>query len=246
MAYYLSPPDGAPPSIAPTCARIKRGVGTADDHCDGSLEATTTGANTCVSVDRPSNPTVLPTKTLEDFHFAFLIRHPRYSIPSYFRCTTPPLDKVTGFYDFLPNEAGYAELKRLFDYLRSVGQVGPKSAGSDSHVANGIEIHSDQVNHNEPTGYDPSDRSYGSVDICMIDADDLLDHPALVISAFCKSVGLEYDESMLKWDSNEDQKHARDAFEKWKGFHEDAMNSHELKPRTHVSPLFEISFRSRR
>ncbi|KAG9900317.1 NAD(P)-binding protein, partial [Aureobasidium melanogenum] len=35
------------------------------------------------------------------------------------------------------------------------------------------------------------------------------------------------------WDNEEDHTQAKEAFEKWKGFHEDAINSTELKPRTH-------------
>ena len=240
MAYYLSPPDGTPPSIAPTCARIKRGVGTTDGHKNGNIEGTARDAKPCISMDEPENPTVLPTKTLEGFHFVFLIRHPRYSIPSYFRCTTPPLDKITGFYNFLPHEAGYAELRRLFDYLRSVDQIGPRVTGNSTYVAPGVEKHGHQADGNTNSEYKVSDRFQNNVDICVIDADDLLDHPANVVSAFCKSVGLEYRESMLKWDSEKDQQQAQEAFEKWSGFHEDAMNSHDLKPRTHVSPYVLI------
>jgi len=41
----------------------------------------------------------------------------------------------------------------------------------------------------------------------------------------------------LTWDSEEDHQRAKDAFEKWKGFHDDAINSTSLKPRSaaHVS-----------
>lgn len=66
----------------------------------------------------------------------------------------------------------------------------------------------------------------------MVDADDLLDHPAEVIERYCKEIGIEYTPKMLKWgDSEECQKRAEGAFEKWKGFHEDALGSTELKPR---------------
>ena len=43
---------------------------------------------------------------------------------------------------------------------------------------------------------------------------------------------------MLIWDTEEAHQQARDAFEKWKGFHDDAINSTSLKPRSteHVSP----------
>jgi len=43
---------------------------------------------------------------------------------------------------------------------------------------------------------------------------------------------------MLKWDSEEDHQQAREAFEKWKGFHEDAIQSNDLKPRLYVSNAF--------
>ena len=173
----------------------------------------------------PGNPTVVPSDILGRFHFTFLIRHPRYSIPSYYRCTIPPLDDVTGFYNFMPSEAGYDELRRVFDYLRAVGQVGPSVASQNIHENRGINSNTD------------------GVDICVVDADDLLDDPAGIITAYCNSVGIEYREQMLSWDSQEDQKQATDAFKKWKGFHEDALNSRDLKPRTQVcnSPFHLIS-----
>lgn len=98
----------------------------------------------------------------------------------------------------MPSEAGYAELRRVFDYLLSQGQVGPKIAGqgkSDRHMLS-----------NELTQ---------EVEVCVIDADDLLDNPTDVIEAFCTSVGLDYDPKMLKWDTEEEQQQARHAFEKW-------------------------------
>lgn len=73
------------------------------------------------------------------------------------------------------------------------------------------------------------------VDICVVDAEDLLDDPAGIIAAYCKSVGIEYHEQMLTWDSEEDQKQAKHAFAKWAGFHEDALNSYGLEPRKQVS-----------
>lgn len=173
------------------------------------------------------NPTVVPSEILGKFHFTFLIRHPRYSIPSYYRCTVPPLDEVTGFYNFMPSEAGYDELRRVFDYLRVIGHVGPKIASHDIHM-NGS-----------------TDSNANELDICVVDADDLLDDPAGIIAAYCKSVGIGYDDRMLSWDSEEDQKHAQDAFEKWKGFHEDALNSRDLKPRKYVSNPFFHSIRRR-
>ena len=235
ITYYLVPPDGKLATIAPSLARLERGVGTTATTTEGSHsngisagahiggKVTSNGNSHGHANTEPENPTVIPKETLEKFHFTFLIRHPRSSIPSFFRCTVPPLDSMTGFYEFMPSEAGYDELRRVFDYLRAVGQVGPAVAGKemDSSGMNG---------HGIANGHS------GKVEICVVDADDLLDNPTGIIEAYCKSVGLEYDPGMLNWNSEEDHKYAKEAFEKWKGFHEDAMDSGELRPRVHVSP----------
>jgi len=139
----------------------------------------------------------------------------------------PPLDKLTGFSEFMPSEAGYDEVRRVFDYLRSVGLVGPKIA---THETPGINGHA--ADNNGTTNGHPA-----KVEICVVDADDLLDNPKGIIEAYCNSVGIPFDKGMLIWDSEEDQKQAKEAFEKWPGFHEDAMNSCDLKPRLHVSGL---------
>ncbi|KAL8651159.1 MAG: hypothetical protein Q9210_003413 [Variospora velana] len=216
MIYYLVPPDGNPPSIAPSLQRKKRGVGTSSAGVNGTTNGTIKAPYPYDTDAEPNNPTVIPREVLGKFHFTFLIRHPRSSIPSFYRCTIPPLDEVTGFYDFMPSEAGYAELRRVFDYLLSQGQVGPKIAGqgkSDSHMLN--------------NGFTQE------VEVCVIDADDLLDNPTETVEAFCTSVGMDYDPKMLKWDTEEEQQQAKHAFEKWPGFHDDVMNSKELKPREH-------------
>lgn len=223
IIHYLVPPDGAPASIAPSLIQHtlpKRGIGT---NGDSAQQQKKTPYNTPAE---PGNPTVVPTSLLAGFHFTFLIRDPHYSIPSYYRCTIPPLDAVTGFYEFYPSEAGYDELRRVFDYLRQVGLVGPKVAS----VENGDHRNGDASSNGATTNGANGDHGHG-VEICVIDADDLLDHPETVIRAFCRSVGVEYDPAMLKWDTEEDQKIAKAAFEKWKGFHEDAIESTGLKPR---------------
>lgn len=118
----------------------------------------------------------------------------------------------------MPSEAGYSELRRFFDYLRSTGQIGPRVAGQSEYAT-----------PNTGTSKD------SGLEICVVDADDLLDNPAGIIRAYCKTVGLDYHESMLEWNSEKDHQQARDAFEKWTGFHEDAISSNDLKPRRHVS-----------
>ena len=65
----------------------------------------------------------------------------------------------------MPGEAGYDELRRVFDYLKDIKEVGPAVAGRDD----GKE----------------------GVKITVIDADDLLDDPEGVVKAYCKEVGIE-------------------------------------------------------
>jgi hypothetical protein len=186
IAHYLFPPEGREASIAPSLRNVSDGT-------------TSDGAS---PRDPPvRNPTVIPLELLRKFHFTFLIRHPRRAIPSYYRCTIPPLSAKTGFHSFMPSEAGYNELRRLFDYLMAEGLIG----GSN-----------------------------GGVKITVVDADDLLDKPAEVIRAFCEDVGIDYHDGMLEWGDEEGQKMAVDAFEKWNGFHDDAISSTALRPRTHA------------
>lgn len=232
MAQYWMPTHGKPASIAPSLVAYKRGVGTANNTSDHSSTATptsngdesSTNSTTNTPYPTPSeegNPTVIPEALLSRFHFTFLIRHPRSSIPSYFRCTLEPLKSMTGWDYFDPSEAGYSELRRFFDYVRSKGFIGPKIAGAakeDGDIANGVN----------------GEHGGSGVEICVVDADDLLDNPYAVIKAYCRSVGFPYSDRMLKW-NEEDQKRAVEQFASWKGFHEDAIHSNELKPRAHVS-----------
>ncbi|KAJ5614984.1 hypothetical protein N7537_000098 [Penicillium hordei] len=163
----------------------------------------------------PGNPTVMPRELQEQFHWAFLIRDPHYSVPSYLRCTIPPLDEVTGFHNYDPLEAGYDELRRHFDYLRETGLVGPRVAARPELNA--------EADAEATTG----------VEVCVIDADDMLDEPAKTIEAFCNSTGLSYRPEMLSWDTEAEHAVARNAFEKWRGFHNDAIESKALVQRAH-------------
>lgn len=211
MAQYWMPLGGKAASTAPSLVQYRRGVGTKNEDLS--------------HWDDVENPTVVPDQLLRKYHFAFLIRHPRSSIPSYYRCTIPPLSELTDFQHFDPQEAGYKELRGLFDYLTKIGHIGPKVAGNNDlthptnlHCPNGVN------------GKTSSDH----FEICVLDADDLLDDPYGAIEAVCKSVGVEYSPDMLKWGDEETQKQAAEAFEKWRGFHEDALGSTELLPRKHV------------
>ena len=227
MAQYLCPLEG-PATIAPSLKRTKKGVGTQGpvtvvNGMDTAARNGTPTADAKPPGELPNharkaglkNPTVVPDEVLERFHFVFLIRDPYLSLPSYYRCTLPPLVEMNGWEKFLPSEAGYRELRLIFDYLRATGRIGPGVAGSPHASA----------------------AKDDKVDVCVIDADDLLENPSGIIEAFCKTAGMDYDPNMLKWNTVEDHHHAREAFAKWRGFHEDAIGSSELKPRAHVRPL---------
>ncbi|RMD41050.1 hypothetical protein DV735_g4082, partial [Chaetothyriales sp. CBS 134920] len=255
ILHYLLPPDGKPAQIAPSLLPKKRGVGTPNGHVNGAST-------------EPENPTVLPRDILEQFHFTFLIRDPHCSIPSYFRCTQPPLVEMTGWQEFWANEAGYDELRRFFDYMRASGQVGPKFAEGSRSIgqatlngantkANGVHTNGGYTNGTNANGVHTNgvhtngvhtngahtngvhtngvhtNGAPKNVEVCVVDADDLLDDPEGIMQLYCKSVGLDYSPDMLCWDDADNQARARQAFEKWKGFHEDAINSKDLKPRQH-------------
>ena len=171
MCYYMVAPQGEKTKVAPSL---------------GAPEL--------------ANPTCLPEEMLAKYHFVFLIRHPRRSIPSYFRCTVPPLRDVTGFDSFMPSEAGYLELRRLFSFLVERGIV-------------------DKDN------------------LVVVDADALLDDPKGTVAEFCGRVGLQYSDDMLQW-TDEDREYAEIQFQKWAGFHDDALSSSSLKARTHAHVRF--------
>lgn len=220
MAQYWIPAKNQSPQIAPSLVNYKRGVGT--DTTAISTPPLPKGTSSkppypYPTDPEPGNPTVIPRDLLASFHFAFLIRHPKHSIPSYYRCCIPPLAERTGFHDFRPDEAGYLELRQLFDYLRKQGIVGPGMVGALDGA--------DGVDGDKKT----------QVPITLVDADDLLDDPAGMIEAFCKGTGIKYEPEMLKWDTDEHQRYAQEVFAKWPGFHDDAINSTELKKREHVS-----------
>ncbi|KAJ5704159.1 hypothetical protein N7493_011297 [Penicillium malachiteum] len=196
------------------------GVNGHANGCNGHAHTNGTSKSTPYPYDTPKetgNPTVMPRELQEKFHWAFLIRDPHHSIPSYYRCTIPPLDTLTGFHNFDPKEAGYSELRRHFDYLHREGLVGPRVATRpDLSPEVGSEADRETVH-----------------EVCVVDADDMLDAPAPMIEAFCRSTGVPYTPDMLEWDTDEDYAFACEAFEKWRGFHNDAIESKGLTARAH-------------
>lgn len=234
IIHYLLPPEAKPPQIAPSLISKKRGIGTGTDGTSGTNGSH--GDNEghpfpYGTLAEPGNPTVIPSELLKQFHFTFLIRDPHYSIPSYYRCTIPPLDKVTGFFKFYPSEAGYDEVRRVFDYLVSSGVVGPTIASAPPSPARGTR------GADGASGVKGINGDHKKQDICIIDADDLLDNPKDMIQAYCQTIGLDFTPEMLHWEDDENQTRAKTAFEKWRGFHEDAIDSTELRPRTHKKAM---------
>jgi hypothetical protein len=154
--------------------------------------------------DETGNPTVLPLSVLKQFTFTFLIRHPRRSVPSYWRCCVPPQNEITGFTHFMPNEAGYLELRRLFDYLLEQGII---------------------------------DRNQ----VVVVDADDMLDNPEPTIKDYCQRTGIDFTPEMLIW-NDDDKEHCVERFEKWAGWHDDAIESDKLRARTHAQVRQSVIF----
>lgn len=223
MAYYLMAPDGKPTEIAPSVGESRPNGHVTNGTTNGTPKKG-------VGTSEPGNPTVLPLETLKKYHFTFLIRHPRRGIPSYYRCCIPPLDEVTGFKNFMPNEAGYLELRVLFDYLKKQGLVGPELAEGAEAPASGTNGHVNGHTNGDTNG--ANGHKADQVTITVIDADDLLDHPREIVEAFCKETGIPFTPEMLEWDNPEDQKHVEEAFSKWIGFHNDAIKSKKLSART--------------
>ncbi|KAI1429305.1 hypothetical protein F5Y12DRAFT_478160 [Xylaria sp. FL1777] len=251
MVYYLMPPNNGVPSIAPSLRKHANGASTngekledghhangvnGESHVNGHSHSNgVNGTNGAANgpdkskrqgSDPTGNPTVIPLEFLKKFHWTFLIRHPRRGIPSYVRCCSPPLSETTGWDHFMPSEAGYVELRRLFDYLREQGIVGPSVAGRGSASGAG-------------TG---KKEEGGEVSITVLDADDLLDRPEAAIRAFCGETGIPFEPDMLRWDDEGNQAYVAEAFAKWNGWHNDAINSKGLTARTHAKkPVTEDS-----
>lgn len=71
------------------------------------------------------NPTIIPKHLLSKLKHTFLLRDPHKSIPSYWRMCIGDASRETGFLFYDPNEAGYSELRTLFDYVHNLTGVTP-------------------------------------------------------------------------------------------------------------------------
>ena len=64
---------------------------------------------------------VLSSEDLRKMNHIFLIRSPKLACPSYYRCCVGDASKDTGFLHYDPEEAGYRELRSLFDHVNTYG-----------------------------------------------------------------------------------------------------------------------------
>ncbi|KAL8994758.1 MAG: hypothetical protein Q9188_006975, partial [Gyalolechia gomerana] len=65
----------------------------------------------------------------------------------------------------------------------------------------------------------------------LIDADDLLADPHAMIQSLCSHLSIPYSPSMLSWPAKEDHDIAKSLFQKYAGYHEDALHSTGLEPK---------------
>ncbi|KAL8871954.1 MAG: hypothetical protein Q9198_007302 [Flavoplaca austrocitrina] len=65
----------------------------------------------------------------------------------------------------------------------------------------------------------------------VIDADDLLADPEALLRPLCDDLKIPYSSSMLEWPAPEDRAFALSLFEKFAGYHEDALNSKSFIPK---------------
>jgi len=64
---------------------------------------------------------VVSLEDLRQMNHIFLIRSPKLACPSYYRCCVGDATKDTGFSHYDPEEAGYRELRSLFDHVHKHG-----------------------------------------------------------------------------------------------------------------------------
>ncbi|KAL2036880.1 hypothetical protein N7G274_010423 [Stereocaulon virgatum] len=158
-----------------------------------------------------------PADTFHLFDQTFTSQRPEQSSTLY---TTNFLQ--TGLNGYRPEDSGYNELRRLFDYLKVTVQTRPNVATHDSKQT--------------PP---PNFKTREAVKICVVDADDLLDHPAAITEAYCRIVGLPYGKSRPHWEKPEHRRRAESELGgNWmRPWHEVALNSIGLKPRNQESKV---------
>ncbi|ANB13138.1 hypothetical protein AWJ20_1419 [Sugiyamaella lignohabitans] len=80
------------------------------------------GSDVRNSTPSDTSITVLPSDILNSFQYVFLIRAPHLAVPSYYKRCIPPDSEKTGFDHYRPQEAGYRQLRILYDHLVKLGK----------------------------------------------------------------------------------------------------------------------------
>lgn len=149
----------------------------------------------------PDNPTLLPYSELERFQYTFLIRHPYYSVPSYYRLSLPGKKDASCVEQLTTKDLGYSELRQLFDCLLHRGIIAQAPSSTDTSP------------------------------VCVIDAEEMLQWPEETMQAYCSLNGITFDQSALYWHGAQDQKRAAAVIDKWGfsvTFHENVLQSKGL------------------
>ncbi|PWN48551.1 hypothetical protein IE53DRAFT_294926, partial [Violaceomyces palustris] len=154
------------------------------------------------AIDELENPTVLPTALLKRFKHTFLIRTPEKSVPSYWKCVQ---EKAAGFEYFDGAEAGYAELKLLYQWISN-----PESTFNKPFSGSKEGGDQDYPGEVQDQPQPPP----------LVDASVLLSHPHHTISSYCKAVGIPFYPGMLEWESGPVEE-----WKKWGTYHKGAENS---------------------
>jgi hypothetical protein len=116
---------------------------------------------------------------------------------------------------FRPVDAGYAELRTLFDYLKESGIIGPEIASSPAPVEEhcGASTESADTPRNRQTA------------ICVVESDSLLANPEQALKLYCEAIGCVFRPSMLHWDNACEKRKAERHYLVDQGFHDRVLDS---------------------
>lgn len=200
MAFYLFPAPGGTPSLGSSFGDVP---------------------------EEPTNPTLLPVAELAKFEFAFLIRHPYLSVPSYYRLSQAEKKDTSRVHKVKRSDLGYPELRCLFDFLRDESLIGsPVSPAAVITTSNGMCKPEDIKTNGEIHHVINLD------DVCVINSEDLVEHPEQIVSAYCERHDIPFHASTLSWDNENAQHKAAQAIDRWgfsNPFHEAVLGSKGLQ-----------------
>ncbi|KAL8836440.1 MAG: hypothetical protein Q9170_002928 [Blastenia crenularia] len=112
--------------------------------------------------------------------------------------------------------------------------IPPLSSLTEMHTIDATELGYRELRLLFDYLYPPASRTSSAPDgqPILIDADDLLANPEAIIRSVCDRLSFPFSSSMLSWPSKEDHDFAYSLFEKYAGYHQDALDSTGLEPKT--------------